>query len=139
MDAAVRTMNLPVFLRNKVHPSGIVLLPHTSLADAVVEAERLRVAIEKHYLLRPAGAVTASIGVATSPTDRTWSAQHLVDFADLRLVVAKKRLKLSRDRVWAGQLPSVWHDSDARFREWPTLEDLPDYQGALQRLRQAGS
>lgn len=75
----------------------IVVLPHTSVADAVTTAEKLRTAISK--LTVPGMGderVTVSIGVAGLPDNGTESVDDLVRRADRALYEAKNS---GRDRV----------------------------------------
>src|SRR5262249_17338414 len=68
-----------------------VIPPETPKAAAVVVAERLRRAIERHPVLRrqsqPRARVTVSVGVATYPDDAT-AAIELVEAADRALYQA---------------------------------------------------
>lgn len=76
----------------------LVLLPNTSLPEAIVTAERLREAAQAITVLSPTGAsmpgVTISIGVAVSDMGST--SQSLVAAADEKLYEAKKA---GRNRV----------------------------------------
>ena len=72
-----------------------VLLPQTDLEAARLTAERIRKAIEE--LAAPGGVrATASLGVATYPTDFDGSVEELVKRADLALYRAKGE---GKDRV----------------------------------------
>jgi diguanylate cyclase (GGDEF)-like protein len=88
-----------------------VILPHTSLADSVVLAERIRVAVEREPFAQAScqrlGRVTVSIGVAAWLHD-SHTVEGLVEAADAALYAAKAA---GRNRV-------VTHDQ-SRTREEP--------------------
>ena len=69
-----------------------LLLPETSLDDAVVFAEKLRGLVESTPIPTQAGpvAVTISLGVAAVPHSRIHSAKELIVAADRALYRAKK-------------------------------------------------
>jgi diguanylate cyclase (GGDEF)-like protein/PAS domain S-box-containing protein len=71
----------------------IVILPRTSIVEADIVAERLRVAVESHNW--PNRPVTASFGVATSKL-RMQNTDQLISLADIRLYRAKD---LGRNQV----------------------------------------
>jgi diguanylate cyclase (GGDEF)-like protein len=80
----------------------VVLLPDTPADEALVVAERLRVAAGEAAVALAAG-VTASIGVAEGPTRRSPPEALLAD-ADRALYRAKE---LGRDRVMLSPLPRL--------------------------------
>jgi len=98
----------------------LVFLPRTAIAAAQVVAETIR---ELFACSADAGGLTLTVGVATTPADRQWECQQLVELADLRTVVAKKRLQPGRNCTWAGDLPDGWQG--ARFFQWPTSGTYP--------------
>jgi len=104
----------------------VILLPGTQLDEACERAERLRLAVYTETSAFGNQTVTVSIGVATTPKDAQWLASDLLDQADLRLVVAKKRLFKARNRIWSGALPSVWNKSQERYHSWPTTHHQPE-------------
>jgi diguanylate cyclase (GGDEF)-like protein len=105
----------------------VVLLSGTGLAAAQRKAEEICAVVRRHAFSRHPCGVTVSIGVATSPPRATWGAGDHLQLADLRLVVAKKRLHRPRDRAWGGILPPAWSDTVTAFGSWPTTDDVPDF------------
>lgn len=108
----------------------VVMLPDSNLEEARARAEELRAGVKNLHFADPDWAATVTIGVATAPAQRAWEARQLLELADLRLIVGKKRLYQPRDRVWAGQLPSGWLSSDTRLEDlqnWPATNEQPDY------------
>ena len=78
----------------------VVILPDTSLDEAVASAERIRVAIaaqQIHYQGATIGVVTASFGVAVS-SPRAATVESLLRAADVALYAAKRE---GRNRVCA--------------------------------------
>jgi diguanylate cyclase (GGDEF)-like protein len=82
-----------------------VILPRTTMEQALPIAERIRDEIARRVVLRNPDSikVTASIGVASIPEMMCARPEHLVDAADRALYLAKR---LGRDRaVLASELP----------------------------------
>jgi two-component system cell cycle response regulator len=69
-----------------------VMMPETSLQDAILFAEKIRHLIESSTLMTQAGAVpaTISLGVASVPHSRIHTAKELIVAADRALYRAKK-------------------------------------------------
>jgi diguanylate cyclase (GGDEF)-like protein len=90
----------------------LVILPNTGLAAATTAAEHLRMTIAQRPLAscpEPLTVtLTVTIGVATTPLNRSWSSDDLIALADARTFVGKNCLTPCRNRVWAGDLPSDW-------------------------------
>jgi diguanylate cyclase (GGDEF)-like protein len=76
----------------------IMLLPQTSLAGSLSEAERLSKIIRKHqfYALKDSEKITVSIGIACSSDTRIKNPDNLITFADDALFTAKKK---GRDQI----------------------------------------
>ena len=82
-----------------------VILPHTTMEQALPIAERIRGEIARRVVLRNPNSikVTASIGVASIPQIECGRPEHLVDAADRAMYLAKR---LGRDRAaLASDLP----------------------------------
>ena len=110
------------------HLSGdayFVALLGADIAAAQGLAEQLREAVATGL----AGVVaqpplTVTIGVATSPADKSWTGSALLSLADARMTFAKRRLMSHHNLVWAGSLPSDWYARlDIDPTRWPVLED----------------
>ncbi len=80
----------------------IMLLPHTTAAEAQAVAERLRVAISGLPIETDVGilTITVSIGVASLPTPNRTSLGHLIHTADVALYLAKQQ---GRNRVMVAE------------------------------------
>jgi diguanylate cyclase (GGDEF)-like protein len=76
----------------------IMLLPQTSLAGSVAEAERLSKIIRKYqfYALKNGERITVSVGIACSSDTRIKNPDNLITFADDALFTAKKK---GRDQI----------------------------------------
>ncbi len=76
----------------------IMLLPQTSLAGALTEAERLRKIIQKHrfYALKDNEKITVSAGISCSSDTRIKNSDNLITFSDNALFSAKKK---GRDQI----------------------------------------
>ncbi len=76
----------------------IVMLPHTTAAGAIAEAERIRSAVKTHKFrsLKNQLGITVSIGISTFPHERIKTHDELISAADDALYEAKKS---GRDRV----------------------------------------
>ncbi|MFH0933234.1 MAG: diguanylate cyclase [Nitrospirota bacterium] len=76
----------------------IMLLPQTSLAGSVAEAERLSKIIRKcqFYALKNGERITVSVGIACSSDTRIKNPDNLITFADDALFTAKKK---GRDQI----------------------------------------
>jgi diguanylate cyclase (GGDEF)-like protein len=79
-----------------------VMMPETTLPDAIAFAEKIRVLIEESPMQTQAGAVptTVSIGVASVPHSRIHTAKELIVAADRALYRAKRA---GRNQVQAEQ------------------------------------
>ena len=66
--------------------------------------------------------LTVTLGVATSPADKMWTASALLSLADARMTFAKRRLMPHHNLVWAGTLPSDWYIRlDIDPGRWPSI------------------
>lgn len=76
----------------------IMLLPQTSLAGSLAEAERLSKIVKKYqfYALKEGERITVSVGVACSSDARIKNPDNLITFADDALFTAKKK---GRDQI----------------------------------------
>lgn len=101
----------------------ILILPDHGLKAAAALAERLRERIKEALsLLDCQPPLTATLGVAASPTGEDWSAATLLALADNRMSFAKKRLQPHHDLVYAGALPSDWNQRlEVDPARWPAL------------------
>lgn len=98
-----------------------LLLPGLDLAAAAALAEQLRAAVAQAFadLERP---LTVTVGVAATPEAQDWRPQELLALADARMTFAKRRLQPHHNLVWAGTLPSDWHQRLAIApASWPAL------------------
>lgn len=75
----------------------VLLLPHTNAVGAVLEAERIRMAIESHHFenIEKRGDVTISMGIVTFPSKYISQPEDMVKLADAALYEAKR---LGRNR-----------------------------------------
>ena len=108
------------------HLSGdayFVTLLGSDITAAQILAEVLREAVATGL----AGVVaqpplTVTIGVASNPSDKSWTAAALLSLADARMTFAKRRLQSHHNLVWAGSLPSDWYARlDIDPGRWPSL------------------
>jgi diguanylate cyclase (GGDEF)-like protein len=97
----------------------LVFLPGTG----IVLAQELAESIRGLFASSTRSGLTLTIGIATTPAEGQWDCHQLVGLADLRMVVAKKRLRPGRNCTWAGDLPAGW--TGPHFLEWPTSAPYP--------------
>ncbi|MBV8603234.1 MAG: diguanylate cyclase [Pelomonas sp.] len=99
------------------------IMPGRDLEQALETAERLResiaAALAAYEALPP---LTATLGVAASPSDSAWTGDALLSLADARMTFAKKRLAPHHNLAFAGALPSDWYTRlDIDPNKWPTV------------------
>ena len=106
-----------------------ILLPHTSGAEAVLVAERIRTTMNALSIQGRDGkhlpVPTVSQGIAVFPQE-TDAVDRLIDLADQRLYLAKER---GRNQI----------EPDARHWRKPMVQDLPQRRGARRENRQNDS
>jgi diguanylate cyclase (GGDEF)-like protein len=77
-----------------------LILPQTDRDGALVVAERMREAVERHaFPLAPPGGITVSLGIATYPADAT-DPTSLLQAADRALYLAKQHGKNRSETLW---------------------------------------
>ena len=82
----------------------VVILPETSMADALSAAERMRSSVARYaFSVGGGGTLSCSIGVATYPYDAT-DRDELIDAADRAMYAAKR---MGRNQVRAAVDPTV--------------------------------
>jgi two-component system cell cycle response regulator len=76
----------------------IMLLPQTSLAGAISEAERLSKVVREYqfYTLKEGEGITVSIGISCSPDEKIKTPDDLITFADDALFTSKRK---GRDQI----------------------------------------
>jgi len=76
----------------------IMLLPQTSLAGAIAEAERLSKVVKGYqfYALKEGEGITVSIGISCSPDEKIKTPDDLITFADDALFTSKRK---GRDQI----------------------------------------
>lgn len=76
----------------------ILLLPHTNMKGAIVEAKRLRKTVKGHQFktLKEKGGITVSLGIACSPDGSIKTYDDLITLADNALFTAKNK---GRDQI----------------------------------------
>ena len=78
-----------------------IILPQTSKKEAIIIAERLREAVEKHPFINeevmPNKKLTVSLGVSTYPEDGSTNAE-LISYSDKSLYQAKNQ---GKNQTWA--------------------------------------
>ena len=106
----------------------LVVLPSTVLDLGTTVAHSLLAAVGRLKAASATPLVTVSMGVATTPATAGWTPEQLLRLAELRLVVAKKRVQPSRNRIWAARLPAGWL-SEAQSA-WPSHPGEPHTETA---------
>ena len=101
-----------------------VVLLHTSMPEAMEASEYIRRGVEHGFdaELLPVP-MTVTMGVATTPRDANWTAKALLQLADARVTVPKKRLGRRGNCVYAGDLPDDWYAPIGVDRKtWPSRQ-----------------